>query len=63
MNLPEKGLILWGENDPFVGMDVADRFTARWGCPLHVMKDTGHWGIIERPEESAEQIKTFWQTL
>ena len=62
-NLPKNGLVLWGENDPFVGMDVADRFTARWGYPLHVIKDTGHWGIIERPEESAGEIKAFWASL
>ena len=62
-NLPRNGKILWGENDPFVDLSVAKRFTTKWGYPLHVLKDTGHWGIIEKPDETAEQIRSFWASL
>lgn len=62
-NLPEHGLILWGETDPFVDLSVARRFSKRWDYPLHVLEGLGHWGIVERPEEAAEHIREFWNSI
>jgi pimeloyl-ACP methyl ester carboxylesterase len=62
-NLPRHGHLLWGENDPFVDLSVALRFRDRWSYPLHILPDTGHWGIIEKPEEAAEKIRLFWSGL
>ena len=59
-NLPERGLVLWGETDPFVDLSVAKRFHARWGFPLQVIEDTGHWGLIEAPGIAAQHIKAHW---
>lgn len=59
-DLPERGLVLWGETDPYVGLDVAQRFQARWGFPLHVEHDAGHWAIVERAPSIAEQLKAHW---
>ena len=59
-NLPEAGMVLWGEHDPFVGMDVAERFHKMWGFPLHILRDTGHWGLIEKSDETAAQLKALW---
>lgn len=59
-NLPSRGLLLWGENDPFVDLSVGQRFSATWNYPLHLLEKTGHWGIIEKPEDAASQLKAFW---
>ncbi len=59
-NLPRKGMILWGENDPFVDVSVAHRFVKQWNYPLHVFENKGHWGIIEQPEVTAGILKSFW---
>lgn len=59
-NLPPKGMVLWGEHDPFVDLSVAKRFTEQWNYPLHVFENKGHWGIIEEPHVTAGILKTFW---
>ena len=59
-NLPSKGMILWGEHDPFVDRTVGERFAAQHDYPLHILEKAGHWGIIERPDVSAALIKAFW---
>lgn len=60
-NLPPKGLIIWGENDPYVDLSVAQRFSAQRGTPLEVIKGAGHWAIAERADEVAGHIARHWQ--
>lgn len=60
VNLPKRGLILWGEHDPFVDLSVAKRFTEKWNYPLHVFENKGHWGIIEEPQVTAGILQDFW---
>lgn len=58
--LPKRGLVLWGEDDPFVALDVAQRFCQRWGVALHVLRGAGHWGLISQPQETADRLKALW---
>ncbi|NBC21120.1 MAG: alpha/beta fold hydrolase [Alphaproteobacteria bacterium] len=60
-NLPPRGLILWGEEDPYVPIATAERFSRRWNYPLHVEHGAGHWAVVERAEEMAEQLRGFWR--
>jgi pimeloyl-ACP methyl ester carboxylesterase len=59
-NIAEKGLVLWGADDPFVPLKFARRFCERWGIPLAVEDGVGHWGICERPDAFAAHLKTHW---
>lgn len=59
-NLPEKGLLLWGQYDPFVDLSVGERFAERWNYPLHVLENAGHWGVHEHADDVAAQLKTLW---
>jgi pimeloyl-ACP methyl ester carboxylesterase len=59
-NLPEKGLVIWGETDPFVTIETARRFCDRTGMPLHIEKNAGHWAIAERARSIAMQLQDFW---
>ena len=59
-NLPTKKLLIWGENDPYVPVNVAERFIARWGGTLHVEPGASHWGIAIRPRNIAPVLKAFW---
>lgn len=61
--LPPQGLLLWGENDPYVSVSVAQRFSARTGTPLQVIPDTGHWAIATRPLDISNVLKDFWNKL
>src|SRR5690606_19647436 len=51
--LPAKGTLIWGANDPYVALAVAERFAARTATPLTVIEGAGHWAIAERADEVA----------
>lgn len=59
-NLPAKGLVIWGENDPYVDLSVAKRFCDARGVPLQVIEGAGHWAIAERGEEVAALLAAHW---
>ena len=55
-----RGLLVWGENDPYVPLGIAQGFATERGIPLQVIRGAGHWAIAERPQEVAEALKSFW---
>ncbi|MEM5517034.1 alpha/beta hydrolase [Henriciella sp. AS95] len=59
--LPERGMVFWGDDDPFVPVETAERFCAETGVPLHRNANTGHWSVVERAEEFATLLKTHWR--
>ncbi len=61
--LPPNGALVWGANDPYVGLEVAERFAAATGVSLHIVEKAGHWAIAERPVEVAAALRTFWGAL
>lgn len=58
--IADRGLVLWGADDPFVPVQVAQTFADRWGLPLAVEEGVGHWGICERPEAFAAHLRAHW---
>jgi len=58
--LPPRGMVVWGENDPYVGIAVARRFCAARDVPLAVIRDAGHWAICQRPAEVASLLTNHW---
>jgi pimeloyl-ACP methyl ester carboxylesterase len=61
--LPANGALIWGANDPYVELAVAERFAARTGTPLTVIDGAGHWAIAERAGEVAAALTRFWNAL
>lgn len=59
-NLPERGMVFWGVDDPYVPTWVADKFCAHTGARLEKQADTGHWSIIERADVLAGLLKAHW---
>ena len=59
-NLPERGLVFWGEDDPYVPTWVAEKFCAETGTRLEKQTETGHWSIIERADVLAGLLKEHW---
>ena len=57
------GALIWGADDPYVQLSVAQRFAANTGIPLTVIDGAGHWAIAERPAEVAAALHRFWSTL
>lgn len=61
--LPPAGTLIWGAEDPYVQLSVAQRFSANTGIALSVIGGAGHWAIAERPEEVAAALHQFWAAL
>lgn len=58
--LPSRGLVLWGDQDPFAAPAVGLRLSERSGARFHLFEDCGHWWPYERPRETAEALLTLW---
>lgn len=61
--LPVKGALIWGADDPYVELSVAQRFSAHTGTPLTVIEGAGHWAIAERPDEVAAALRSVWASV
>lgn len=59
-NLPDRGMVFWGENDPYVPTWVAEKFCAHTGAALEKQSKTGHWSVVERADILAERLKQHW---
>ena len=59
--LPEHGLVFWGDDDPFVPVETAERFCKSTGVPLYRNGNTGHWSVVEKASEFADLLRGHWQ--
>lgn len=60
VKLPRRGQIYWGERDPYVRLETAERFARQLGFPVVVEQGAGHWACHERPREFAAVLKAHW---
>jgi pimeloyl-ACP methyl ester carboxylesterase len=58
--IADRGLVLWGADDPFVPMTYAQRFCESWDIPLVSEAGVGHWGLCERPAAFAAHLTRHW---
>lgn len=58
--LPDRGMVFWGDDDPYVGVEIAERFCSRLGVPLHRNANTGHWSVVQQADRFAELLKAHW---
>lgn len=59
-SLPARGLVFWGEDDPYVPTWVAEKFCAHTGATLERQPATGHWSVVERADVLAGLLKRHW---
>lgn len=58
------GLVLWGEQDPFVPVAFADRLGEQARARRIVkFADCGHWWPAQRPAEAARALEEHWRVL
>lgn len=60
-NLPKRGLLIWGKQDPFMSLSKAKKFSLRWDVPLLVKRALGHWSLCENPRYVANQLRRHWK--
>lgn len=58
--LPDRGMVFWGEDDPYVPVWVAEKFCGHTGARLEKQAKTGHWSVIERADALADLLKAHW---
>ncbi len=54
------GLVIWGKDDPFGPMDLAQRMAKRTGAKFVAFEGCSHWWPAQRPKETAEALESFW---
>jgi pimeloyl-ACP methyl ester carboxylesterase len=55
------GLILWGQNDPFVPFAYGERFARESGAALEVRPGAGHLVWLNEPDQTTRRIVEFLQ--
>jgi pimeloyl-ACP methyl ester carboxylesterase len=48
--------LIWGRHDRVMRLRIAEAASARYGWPLHVIEDAGHFSI-ERPDAFREALR------
>jgi pimeloyl-ACP methyl ester carboxylesterase len=59
-NVPAKGLVLWGENDPYAATEFGTRLAQRTRAAFRFFPQCGHWWQLERPGEVASHLQSLW---
>lgn len=59
--MPKQGMVIWGENDPYVPVRYAEGFATSQSVPIHVAEGAGHWVNAEKPEFFAEHLEALWK--
>jgi len=60
---PAPGLVLWGEKDPYAGMEFGARLAQRTGARFVSFAGCSHWWQLERPAEVAAELQRHWAAL
>ena len=59
-HLPKRGLILWGERDPYAPPTWGERLAQRTGARFVTFAGCSHWWPLERPDDVATELRAHW---
>jgi pimeloyl-ACP methyl ester carboxylesterase len=54
------GLVLWGENDPYVSVEFGARLSQKTRARFVSFPGCSHWWQLERPGEVAAELERHW---
>jgi pimeloyl-ACP methyl ester carboxylesterase len=57
------GLVLWGEKDPYAGVEFGSRLAEKTRAPFVSFPACSHWWQLERPAEVAAELERFWGSI
>jgi pimeloyl-ACP methyl ester carboxylesterase len=52
-------LVFWGERDPYGPLEYGQAAAAQAGAEF-IALDSGHWSLVERPDDAAAALARFW---
>jgi pimeloyl-ACP methyl ester carboxylesterase len=56
-----RGLVLWGERDPYAAPTWGERLARRTGARFVSLPECSHWWPLERPAEVAALLTRHWE--
>ena len=57
---PARGLILWGENDPYAAPVFGRRLAGRTRARFAEFPGSSHWWQLERADDVAKELEAHW---
>ena len=57
---PARGLLLWGEKDPYAAPVFGRRLAERTRARFVELAGCGHWWQLERPDDVAKELEGHW---
>jgi len=57
---PVRGLILWGEKDPYAALTFGSRLASRTRARFVPLAGCSHWWPLARPDEVAKELEGHW---
>jgi pimeloyl-ACP methyl ester carboxylesterase len=57
---PARGLVLWGENDPYAAPEFGSRLASRTRARYVAFAGCSHWWQLERADEVAKELEAHW---
>ena len=58
--LPPGGLVIWGEQDPYIPLKSAILFSKTHEVPLHTITNIGHWALMSQLKRVSVAILHHW---
>ena len=62
-NSPKAALLIWGQGDPYVPVQVAKKFAEDRELGLRIIPEAGHFALVEKPHAFADHLTEFWNSL
>lgn len=59
----EPGLVIGGENDPFINAGRTRRMAERLDAQVSILESAGHWWPLDSADRAAEALQKFWAGL
>lgn len=59
-NMPARGLVFWGDQDPYVPTWIGEALASRTGARFARQDGVGHWSIVERADALAAELRALW---
>ncbi|MGH7346354.1 MAG: alpha/beta fold hydrolase, partial [Candidatus Rokuibacteriota bacterium] len=58
--IPARGLVLWGERDPYAAPMYGSRLASRTGARFVAFPGCSHWWQLERAGDVAKELEAHW---
>jgi pimeloyl-ACP methyl ester carboxylesterase len=55
-----RGLVLWGERDPYAAPVYGSRLASRTGARFVAFSGSSHWWQLERADDVAKELEAHW---